>query len=106
MLRYFTLEKCIHVKVKRKAKILSTVLDSKYCTMTRVLKQPIIVLYFESENELKFYNLEASSLYNQLSLLTKDTIWESDKNTSKHNTKESQEVSSFLDGDHSAARNR
>ena len=25
----------------------------------RVLKQPIIALYFESENELKFYNLEA-----------------------------------------------
>ena len=24
-----------------------------------VRKQPIIVLYFESENELKFYNLEA-----------------------------------------------
>ena len=23
-------------------------------------KQPIIALYFESENELKFYNLEAS----------------------------------------------
>ena len=26
---------------------------------TRVRKQPIIALYFESENELKFYNLEA-----------------------------------------------
>ena len=25
----------------------------------RVRKQPIIVLYFELENELKFYNLEA-----------------------------------------------
>ena len=25
----------------------------------RVCKQPIIALYFESENELKFYNLEA-----------------------------------------------
>ena len=47
--------------------------------MTRVRKQPIIALYFESENELKFYNLEASSPCNQLSLLTQDTIWESDK---------------------------
>ena len=28
---------------------------------TCVRKQPIIVLYFESENELKFYNLEARS---------------------------------------------
>ena len=26
---------------------------------TRVRKQPIIALYFEYENELKFYNLEA-----------------------------------------------
>ena len=28
---------------------------------TRVRKQPIIALYFEFENELKFYNLEAST---------------------------------------------
>ena len=29
------------------------------CLRTRVRKQPIIALYFESENELKFYNLKA-----------------------------------------------
>ena len=29
------------------------------CLRTRVRKRPIIALYFESENELKFYNLEA-----------------------------------------------
>ena len=29
------------------------------CLRTRVRKQPIIALYFESENELRFYNLEA-----------------------------------------------
>ena len=29
------------------------------CLRTRVRKEPIIALYFESENELKFYNLEA-----------------------------------------------
>ena len=29
------------------------------CLRTHVRKQPIIALYFESENELKFYNLEA-----------------------------------------------
>ena len=29
------------------------------CLQTRVRKQPIIALYFEFENELKFYNLEA-----------------------------------------------
>ena len=28
------------------------------CLWTLVRKQPIIALYFESENELKFYNLE------------------------------------------------
>ena len=32
------------------------------CFRTRVRKQPIIALYFESETVLKFYNLEASSL--------------------------------------------
>ena len=31
------------------------------CLRTDVCKHPIIVLYFESENVLKFYNLEASS---------------------------------------------
>ena len=31
------------------------------CLRTRVRKQPIIVLYSESENEIKFYNLEACS---------------------------------------------
>ena len=29
------------------------------CLRTRVRKQPIITFYFESENELKFYNLNA-----------------------------------------------
>ena len=31
------------------------------CLRTRVRKQPIIALYFESEHVLKFYNLEAWS---------------------------------------------
>ena len=33
------------------------------CLWTRVRKQPISALYFESENGLKFYNLEACSTY-------------------------------------------
>ena len=33
------------------------------CLRTRVRKQPIIALYFESENELKPYNLEARVLF-------------------------------------------
>ena len=32
------------------------------CLRTRVRKQPIIALYFESENELKLYNLETAGL--------------------------------------------
>ena len=33
------------------------------CLRTRVRKQPIIALYFEFENDLKFYNLGARSKY-------------------------------------------
>ena len=33
------------------------------CLRTRVRKQPIIALYFESELVLKFYNLEARLTY-------------------------------------------
>ena len=33
------------------------------CLRTRVRNQPIIALYFESENVLKLYNLEARFLY-------------------------------------------
>ena len=32
------------------------------CLRTRVRKYPIIALYFESENELKFYNHEATGI--------------------------------------------
>ena len=32
------------------------------CLRTRVRKQPIIALYFESETVLKFYNLESSTI--------------------------------------------
>ena len=32
----------------------------------RVRKQPIIALYYESENELKFYNLEARGLFKNM----------------------------------------
>ena len=32
------------------------------CLRTHVRKQPIIALYFESENELKIYNLEARNI--------------------------------------------
>ena len=34
------------------------------CLRTRVRKQPIDALYFEFENELKFFNLEARGVDN------------------------------------------
>ena len=36
------------------------------CLRTRVHKQPIIALYFESENELKFYNLKARVRFDRI----------------------------------------
>ena len=44
--------------------------------------------------------------YNEVPNLTQDTIWESDKNTRKHHTQGSQEVSPFQAGNHKAVRNR
>ena len=38
------------------------------CLRTRARKQPIIALYFESENELKFYNLEAMGMILELTV--------------------------------------
>ena len=38
--------------------------------------------------------------------MTRNTIWESDKNTRKHGKQESQEVSSFPGGEHKASSNR
>ena len=44
--------------------------------------------------------------YNQVPHLTQDTTRESEKNTIKHHTQESQEVSHLPEGDHKAAMNR
>ena len=41
---------------------------------TRVRKQPIIALYFESDLELKFYNLEAYLLLNVLNIYRVDNL--------------------------------
>ena len=54
----------------------------------------------KSERKAKIRNL-----YIQVPHLTRNTIWENDKNTSKHNIQESQEVSPFSAGYHKAARN-
>ena len=42
--------------------------------------------------------------YNQVQYLTRNTVWESDKNTRKHNSQESQEVNPFPADNHEAAR--
>ena len=44
--------------------------------------------------------------YNQVPHLTRDTIWESDKNTRKINTEEMQIASPFSVGDYKYARDR
>ena len=44
--------------------------------------------------------------YIQVLQVTRDTIWESDKNTRKHHTQENRGISPFQAGDHKAARNR
>ena len=44
--------------------------------------------------------------YNKVTYLTRDNMWESDKNTRKYHTQESQEDSPFPTGDHMAAKNR
>ena len=44
--------------------------------------------------------------YNQVPHLSQDTTWESDKNTIKHTSQESQDASPFPAGDHKAAMNR
>ena len=46
---------------------------------TCVRKRPIIVVYFEFETVLNFYNLEARNQYNQVPYLTQDIVWESEK---------------------------
>ena len=42
---------------------------------------------------------------NQVPHLTRGTIWESDTNSRKHHSRESQEISPFPAGDHKAIRN-
>ena len=72
------------------------------CLRSRVRKQPIIAPYFESENGLEFYNLEARNRYNQAPHLTQNT---NGKVTTSQLTitNESQEVSPFPAGDHKAS---
>ena len=48
---------------------------------THVRKQPIIVLYFEFENELKFYNLEARIYERQSEIKPTKCKWRRIKST-------------------------
>ena len=42
--------------------------------------------------------------YNQVAYLTRNTIWESDKSTRKHNTHKNQKVNLFPAGGHKAGQ--
>ena len=44
--------------------------------------------------------------YNKVTHLTRDTTWESNKNTTKYNIQESQAASPFPAGDYKAEMNR
>ena len=58
-------------------------------------------------SSLRVKNAKIRNLYNQVPHLTQATIWESDKNTPKHHTQESQEASPYPPaGNHKATRNR
>ena len=73
-------------------------------TLVKTLKQVNLKWAQVSTKVMK--NAKIRNRYNQVPHHTRDTIWESDKNTRKHHTQESQEFSPFLAGDHKAARNR
>ena len=76
-----------------------------------ILKQKTLSVLFRSGLPYEFVptvkkKAKIKNRYNQVPHLTRDTIWESDKNTRKHRIQESQEVSRFPAGDDKAARNR
>ena len=70
------------------------------------IKTIIVIHSFAFSRSKRAKKAKIRNRYNQVPHLTRDTIWESDKNTRKYHTKESQEVSLFPAGDHKAARNR
>ena len=57
-------------------------------------------------DDKKGFEVKIRNRYNQAPHLTRDNIWESNKNTRKHHTLESQEVNPFSTGDHKTVRNR
>ena len=76
--------------------MMNTIIDCK----NKVRKKGLLI-FFNVKRKAKIRNL-----YNQVPHLTRDTIWESDKNTRKQNTQENQEVSFFPAGDLKAERIR
>ena len=51
-------------------------------------------------------NAKIRNQYDQTAHLTQDTMWKTDKNTTKHYIQESQEATYFPTGDHKAAWSR
>ena len=81
-------------------------IDLFFCVKICCPQFNCLCLHFDNLSSTVKKKAKRRNLYNQVPHLTKDTIWESGKNTRKHHTQESQEVSPFPAGDHKAARNR
>ena len=58
-LEVIKLEYSLRLKIKRNDWLLASSQSLRFILSVR--KQPIIAFFFESENELKFYNLDARS---------------------------------------------
>ena len=65
------------------------------CLRTRVRKQPIIVLYFEIDNELKFYNLKPRSNSN-FTILTPTFSRDGFYNSCFQNPSENSDIDNWL----------
>ena len=71
-----------------------------------ILNHHINEILEEYKNNDQSKEAKIRNRFNQIPHLTQDTTWESDKNTMKHNIRESQEASPFSAGDHKAAMYR
>ena len=65
----------------------------------------VMIHYIRLKHPHELNKLCVWNRYNQITHLTQDTIWKSDKNTRKHHIRDSQEASPFPAGDQKATRN-
>ena len=91
----------VNIKVRKKA----------YFTVTHMVMVNVVIfltvflfllrslIYVKKKAKIKNGN-------NHVLHMTQDTIWKSNKNTTKHHTQQNKEVSHFPAGDHKIAKNR